>query len=72
MADDAPCALLCLISAFSGKSLLLRVKPTSNMDMIDLKALIKKNGVLSSVGALDLTFVRMTLANDSTTNSPVG
>ena len=74
MADDAPRALNCLIE---GDSSPFKVKPTGSNDIIDLKKLIWeecKNGVLSSVDASDLTLwkVRMTMASDSTTNSPAG
>jgi Crinkler effector protein N-terminal domain len=74
MADDVLCALQCLIE---GDSSLFKVKPTGSVDIMDLKDLIKekcKNGVLSGVDASDLTLwkVRMTMASDSTTNSPAG
>jgi hypothetical protein len=74
MADDVLCALHCLIE---GDSSLFRVRPTGSVDIMDLKDLIKekrKNGVLSGVDASDLTLwkVRMTMASDSTTNSPAG
>jgi hypothetical protein len=70
MADDALGALFSLIE---GESVLFKVEPTGSM----LRELIKekgKNGVLKSVNAADLTLwkVRMTMASDSTTNSPAG
>jgi hypothetical protein len=74
MTDDAPRALTCLIE---GETSLFRVKPTGSMDILELKDLIHekgKNGVLSIVDAKDLVLwkVRMTMARDSTTNSPAG
>jgi hypothetical protein len=74
MADDATRALVCLIT---GESTPFKVRPTGRDDIIDLKKLIKeggKNGVLNGVLAKDLILwkVRMTLAGDSTTNSPAG
>jgi hypothetical protein len=73
MADEAPCTLNCLIE---GESLLFRAKPAGNKDVIDLRKLIweeRKNGVLSSVDATDLTLWKVrTMASDSTTNSPAG
>jgi Crinkler effector protein N-terminal domain len=74
MADDVHCALHCLIE---GDSSLFRVKPTGSVDIMELKELIKekgKNGVLNGVDAKDLTLwkVRMTMASDSTTDSPAG
>jgi hypothetical protein len=70
MADDAVRALTCIIQ---GGVSLFRVEPTGNMDILKLKMLIKeqlKNGVRGSVDAPDLTLwkVRMTMANNSTTN----
>jgi Crinkler effector protein N-terminal domain len=54
MAYYAPPALTCLIE---GESSLLRVKPTTDIDMVDLKKLIReegKNGVLASIDAKEL------------------
>jgi hypothetical protein len=74
MADDAVRALLCIIE---GESSLFRVKPTGNMDIIELKKLIREEGINTTeraVLAKDLILwkVRMTLASDSAANSPVG
>ena len=74
MTDDALRALTCLIE---GESSLFIVRPTGNMYIIELKDLVKeqdKNGVLSGVDAEDLTLwkVGMTMASDTTTNSPAG
>jgi len=74
MADNTPRPLICLIE---GKSSLFRVKLAGSMDIIKLKNLIKEkrtNDVLRNVDAQDLTLwkVRMTMASDSTTNSPAG
>jgi hypothetical protein len=71
MADDAPRTLVCLIA---GESSLFKVKPTGRMDISDLKDLIMKEGFNATVLAEDLTLwkVRMTMAGDSTTNSPTG
>jgi hypothetical protein len=55
MVDDAPPALLCLIE---GESSLFRVTPTTDIDIIALKDLIKeklKNSMLSDVDAITLT-----------------
>ncbi len=76
MADDAPRTLVCLIA---GESSLFKVRPTGDMDIIELKDLIKEKGINATeharaVLAKDLTLwkVRMTMAcdSDSTTNSP--
>ena len=71
MADDAIRALICLIE---GESSLFRVKPTGSMVIIELKELIKEEGINGSVNAMDLTLwkVRMTMASDSTTDSHAG
>jgi hypothetical protein len=55
MADVVHRALVCLIA---GESEVFKVKSTGNIDIMELKDLIRergKNGVLSSVGAKDLT-----------------
>ena len=70
----APRRLLCIIA---GEPALFRVQTTGSMDIIDLKILIKenrKNGTLLNVDATDLAFwkVRITMASDSTPNSPAG
>jgi hypothetical protein len=74
MANDASRSLLCLIE---GESTVFKVKPAGSDDIIALKKLIKekgKNGVFKSVDAniLILWKVRITMANDGTTNSPAG
>jgi hypothetical protein len=74
MADDAVRALLCIIE---GESSLFRVKPTCNMDIIELKKLIREEGINTAehaVLAKDLTLwkVRMIMASDSATNSLAG
>lgn len=71
MADDSPRALLCLTE---GESSLFRVKPAGNTDIIDLKDLIKEQGINSALRAIlakDLILwkVRMTMVSDNTTNS---
>jgi hypothetical protein len=53
MADYAPPALTCLVE---GESSVFRVKPTTDIQILDLKDLIQekdKNGVLGSVDAKD-------------------
>ena len=55
MADDAIHALFCLIE---GQSSVFKIKPTGNMQIYDLRALIKekkKDSVLSGVDPDDLT-----------------
>jgi Crinkler effector protein N-terminal domain len=42
MADYSPPALTCLIE---GESSLFRVKPTTDIDMVDLKELIREKGI---------------------------
>jgi hypothetical protein len=74
MADNALCALICLIE---GNSSLFRVEPTGDMNMIMmLKKLIKEEvtNATEHVLAEDLTLwkVRKTMASDSTTNFPAG
>jgi hypothetical protein len=73
MADDAPCALLCLIQ---GESVLFRVEPKRSVDIIELQKMIKEENSnrLQSVDASALTLwkVRMTIPSDSTTDSPAG
>jgi hypothetical protein len=74
MTDDGSRALVCLIA---GESTVFRVRPTGKDDIIDLKGLIKEIGINSTehaVLAKDLTLwkVRVTMASDSTTNSPAG
>ena len=74
MANDAPRTLICLIE---GDSQPFKVVLNGDDMVVDLKGQIKengKNGVLSNVDAADLTLwkVRMTMASDSTTNSPAG
>jgi hypothetical protein len=71
MTDDASRTLI----PIEGELSPFVVKPTGSMMILELKELIReecKNGVLSSVLAKDLILwkVRMTMASDSTTNSP--
>ena len=74
MADNIPRTLLCLIE---GEDKLFKVRPKGDDDIVDLKDLIKEKGINvaeHAVLAKDLTLwkVRMTMASDSTTNSPAG
>jgi hypothetical protein len=74
MADDAFCTLICLVE---GGSLLLKIEPKGSVDIFGLKELIwekGKNSVLKNVDAVVLTLwkVRVTMASDSTTDSPAG
>jgi hypothetical protein len=72
--SDKPYRILCLIE---GDTTIFAVIALPIISIGELKYTIKekcKNGVLHSVLAKDLTLwkVRMTLASDSTTNSPAG
>jgi len=75
MANDAPRTLICLIE---GDSQPFKVVLNGDKDMVmDLKDQIKEKGINDAehaVLAKDLTLwkVRMTMASDSTTNSPAG
>ena len=52
MADDALRVLICLVE---GESSTFKVRPTGDMDIMDLKDLIweKKNGAFNGVNAAD-------------------
>ena len=75
MASDAPRVLVCLIE---GESVAFEVEAAGSMRIMGLKGLIRKEGInperRDAVLAKDLTLwkVRMTIASDSTTNSPAG
>jgi hypothetical protein len=71
MADDAPRILICLIE---GQSSIFRVELTGNMDVSQLKELVKKarEMILSRVEHDDIILwkVRMTKTSDNVTDPP--
>jgi hypothetical protein len=72
--SDETYLIWCLVE---GDGTLFPVVDSLRKTVIELKELIKekcKNGVLKNVDAKDLTLwkVRMTMASDSTTDSPAG
>ena len=74
-----PAAHITLTCLIEGDSSPFIVEPKEDISIMKMKDLIhekRKNGVLKSVDATDLTLwrVRMTIASDSTTttNSPAG
>ena len=73
MADDDHRTLICLIQ---GTSQLFKLKPNGSSDIMDLQEMIKNknSNYLQSLdtSALTLWKVRMTMASDSTTDSPAG
>jgi hypothetical protein len=73
MADDTTCTIICLIE---GESSSFEVTPTWDTRIRTLKKLIRKEGINAECDVLakDLTLrkVRMTIASNSTNNSPVG
>ena len=71
MADDAFRVLLCLVE---GDSSLFKVNPTSNVDIIQLKVLIKEKGIDNAILAEDLVLwkVRISMAADGFSETLVG
>ena len=77
---DQPVRLFQTMPHFmAGESLLFRVKLTESTVIMELKDLIKEKGINATehaIDTMDLTLwkvgTRMTMASDSTTNSPAG
>ena len=73
MASDSPHVLVCLIE---GESVVFEVEAAGSMRIMGLKGLLRREGISAEypVDAKDLTLwkVGMTMASDSTINSPAG